>query len=73
MFNYINSTSVNQRRKDVESLSKIQIDNILLIDKLRMDSDRENPGFLCSIGPLDAIGKLNRFLEMVKSRKKLSE
>lgn len=68
LFKYINSTSVNQRRKDVEGLSKLQVDNILLIDKLRMDADRENPGFLCSIGPWDGIGTLNRFFEMVRSR-----
>lgn len=69
LFKYINSTSVNQRRKDIEGLSKIQVDNILLIDKLRMEADRENPGFLCSIAPLDEVGILNRFFEMVKSRK----
>lgn len=68
LFKYINSTSVNQRRKDVQSLSQIQVDNILLIDKLRMEADRENPGFLCSIGPWDGIGILNRFFEMVRSR-----
>lgn len=68
LFKYINSTSVNQRRKDVEGLSKLQVDNILLIDKLRMDADRENPGFLCSIGPWDGIGTLNRFFEMVRNR-----
>lgn len=69
LFKYINSTSVNQRRRDVEGLSKLQVENILLIDKLRMEADRENPGFLCSIGPRDGIGILNRFFEMVKSRK----
>lgn len=69
MFKYINSTSINQRRRDVEGLSKLQVENILLIDKLRMEADRENPGFLCSIGPWDGIGILNRFFEMVKSRK----
>lgn len=69
LFKYINSTSVNQRRRDVEGLSKLQVENILLIDKLRMEADRENPGFLCSIGPWDGIGILNRFFEMVKSRK----
>ena len=69
LFKYINSTSVNQRRRDVEGLSKLQVENILLIDKLRMEADRENPGFLCSIGPGDGIGILNRFFEMVKSRK----
>ena len=69
LFKYINSTSVNQRRRDVEGLSKLQVENILLIDKLRMEADRENPGFLCSIGPWDEIGILNRFFEMVKSRK----
>lgn len=69
LFKYINSTSVNQRRRDVEGLSKLQVENILLIDKLRMEADRENPGFLCSIGPWDWIGILNRFFEMVKSRK----
>ena len=69
LFKYINSTSVNQRRRDVEGLSKRQVENILLIDKLRMEADRENPGFLCSIGPGDGIGILNRFFEMVKSRK----
>lgn len=68
LFKYINSTSVNQRRKDVQSLSQIQVDNILLIDKLRMEADRENPGFLCSIGPWDGIGIFNRFFEMVRSR-----
>lgn len=68
LFKYINSTSVNQRRKDVESLSKIQIDNILLIDKLRTEADQENSGFLCSIGPWDVIGALNTFFEMVRSR-----
>lgn len=68
LFKYINSTSVKQRRKDVESLSKIQVDNILLIDKLRTEANRENPGFLCSIAPLDEVGILNRFFEMVKSR-----
>lgn len=35
LFKYINSTSVNQRRRDVEGLSKLQVENILLIDKLR--------------------------------------
>ena len=65
LFKYINSTSVNQRRRDVEGLSKLQVENILLIDKLRMEADRENPGFLCSIGPWDGIGILNRFFEMV--------
>ena len=69
LFKYINSTSVNQRRRDVEGLSKLQVENILLIDKLRMEADRENPGFLCSIGPWDGIGILNRFFEMVESRK----
>lgn len=69
LFKYINSTSVNQRRRDVEGLSKLQVENILLIDKLRMEADRENPGFLCSIGPWDGIGILNRFFKMVKSRK----
>lgn len=69
LFKYINSTSVNQRRRDVEGLSKLQVENILLIDKLRMEADRENPGFLCSIGPWDGIRILNRFFEMVKSRK----
>ena len=69
LFKYINSTSVNQRRRDVEGLSKLQVENILLIDKLRMEADRENPGFLCSNGPWDGIGILNRFFEMVKSRK----
>ena len=68
LFKYINSTSVNQRRKDIEGLSKLQVDNIILIDKLRMEADRENPGFLCSIAPLDEVGILNRFFEMVKSR-----
>ena len=70
MFKYINSTSVNQRRKDVESLAKLQIDNILLIDKLRTEANRENSGFLCSIGPCDAIGTLDRFFEMVKVERK---
>lgn len=68
LFKYINSTSVNQRRKDIEGLSKLQIDNILLIDKLRMEANLENPGFLHSVAPLDEVGILDRFFEMVKSR-----
>mgnify|MGYP004473709791 CR=1 FL=1 len=70
LFKYINSTSINQRRKDVEGLSKLQVENILLIDKLRTEADWENPGFLCSIGPWDGIGMLNRFFEMVKRRER---
>ena len=69
MFKYINSTSVNQRRKDVEGLSKLQVDNILLIDKLRTEANRKNPGFLCSIAPLDEVRILNSFFEIVKNRK----
>ena len=69
LFKYINSTSVNQLRRDVEELSEIQIDNILLIDKLRTEADQENIGFLCSIAPLGEVGILNSFFEMVKSRK----
>ena len=69
LFKYINSTSVNQRRRDVEGLSKLQVDNILLIDKLRIEAKRENLGFLCSISPLGETERLNVFFEMVKSRK----
>ena len=68
LFKYINSISVNQRRKDIEGLSKLQIDNILLIDKLRMEANLENPGFLHSVAPLDEVRILDRFFEMVKSR-----
>ena len=71
LFKYINSTSVNQRRKDVEKLSEIQVDNILLIDKLRVEADQENTGFLCTIGPWEGIGMLNKFFEMVKNRKRI--
>lgn len=67
MFKYINSTSENQQIKDVESLSKLQIDNILLIRKLRIDAGFENKGFLCSIAPIGVIEKLNRFFGMVKA------
>ncbi|MGM9541051.1 DUF3800 domain-containing protein [Anaerovibrio sp.] len=70
LFKYINSTNENQRGRDVKGLSELQVDNILLIDKLRMEADRENPGFLCSIGPLEGIGMLNRFFEMVKKKRK---
>lgn len=69
MFKYINYTSVNQQLKDAESLSKLQKDNILLIYKLRMDAEIENRGFLHSIAPLYVIENLNRFFEIVKSRK----
>lgn len=69
LFKYINSTSANQRRKDIEGLSRIQVDNILLIDKLRVTADQENPGFLCTIGPMDGIGILNGFFETVRSKK----
>lgn len=69
LFKYINSTSVNQRRRDIEDLSKIQVDNTLLIDKLRTEANQENPGFLCSIGPFDGVGILDRFFETIKSRK----
>jgi hypothetical protein len=42
--------------------------DILLIDKLHMEADWENTGFLCSIGSWDGIGTLKRFFEMVRSR-----
>ena len=67
MFKYINSVSVNQCRKDVENLSKILVDNILLIDKLRTEADRENTGFLCSVAPIDEVGILNRFFDIVRN------
>lgn len=73
LFKYINTTSVNQRRKDVEGLAKIQVDNILLIDRLRISADRENHGFLCTIGPVGEIETLNSFFEMVRSKEKVFE
>lgn len=68
LFKYINSKSRNQLRRDIRSLSEIQVDNILLIHKLRMEADLENPGFLCSVAPLDEVRILNSFFEMVKNR-----
>jgi hypothetical protein len=66
LFKYINTATVNQQRKDIESLSKIQVDNILLIDKLRTEADCENPGFLCSVAPSGEVRALNKFFEMVR-------
>lgn len=66
LFKYINSTDAYQRRKDIVTLSKIQIDNILLIDKLRSTADRENHGFLCTIGPIDEVRMVEDFFEIVK-------
>lgn len=70
MFQYINSNSINQLRKDIDSLSKLQIDNILLIDKLRSIADKENTGFLCSIAPIDEVIMINKFFEMVRNKSK---
>ena len=50
LFKYINSTSVNQRRRDVEGLSKLQVENILLIDKLRMEAESRIFMFDWSLG-----------------------
>ena len=59
---------MSQLRKDVENLTQSQMDNILLLDKLRTVADCENKGFLCSIAPMDEIETLNSFFEMVKRR-----
>lgn len=69
LFKYINSTSVKQRRNDVEGLCRLQIDNILLIDKLRMKAAQENRGFVCSVAPLKSIKNLEDFFSNVKNRK----
>ena len=68
LFQYINSSSINQLRKDIDSLSKLQIDNILLIDKLRSMADYENKGFLCSIALIGEVVMLNNFFEMVRNK-----
>lgn len=68
LFIYINSTNNVQRRKDIATLSKIQIDNILLIDKLRTRADMENHGFLCTIGPVDEVTMVDNFFELVKNK-----
>jgi hypothetical protein len=38
-----------------------------------MEAYSENTGFLYSIAPVDEVEILNRFFEMVKSRKKLNQ
>lgn len=68
LFQYINSSSINQLRKNIDSLSKLQIDNILLIDKLRSMAGYENKGFLCSIAPIGEVVMLNIFFEMVRNK-----
>lgn len=68
LFKYINSTNSVQRRKDISALSKIQIDNILLIDKLRTRADMENHGFLCTIGPIDEVKQVEIFFELVRNK-----
>ena len=68
LFKYINSTNSVQRRKDIAALSKIQIDNILLIDKLRTKADMENHGFLCTIGPIDEVKQVESFFELVRNK-----
>lgn len=73
LFNYINTSDMNQLRKDVVSLSQIQMDNILLIDKLRTVADYENKGFLCSIAPISEVMMLNRFFEIVENKASNSE
>lgn len=50
-------------------MSQIQIDNILLIDKLRTNSNDENIGFLHSIAPYDEIRRVDEFFKMVKNKK----
>lgn len=73
LFKYINSTTINEMRKDTDILTPIQIDNILLIGKIRAKSEIENKGFLHSIAPLVEIEKLNTFLNFVLNRKKEME
>ena len=69
LFKYINSNSINELRRAVNNLSQIQIDNILLIDKLRTNSNDENIGFLHSIAPYDEIRRVDEFFKMVKNKK----
>lgn len=69
LFKYINSNSINDLRRAVNNLSQIQIDNILLIDKLRTNSNDENIGFLHSIAPYDEIRRVDEFFKMVRNKK----
>ncbi len=68
LLKYINTTKMSQLRKDVENLTQSQMDNILLLDKLRTVADCENKGFLCSIAPISEVMMINRFFEMVSSK-----
>ena len=70
LFKYINSTAINEIRKDVAILTQTQVDCILLLGKIRVESEIENKGFLHSIAPLAEIEKLNTFLNLVSARKR---
>ena len=70
LFKYINSTTINEMRKDIAILTQTQVNCILLLGKIRVESEIENKGFLHSIAPLAEIEKLNTFLNLVLARKR---
>lgn len=73
MFKYINSVSLNQLIMDIDRLTSLQVDNILLIYKLCIESERENHRFLCSVAPIGEVESFNRFFGLVKKRSSIIE
>lgn len=63
---YINNKDNNSIRKDVENLTKTQIENINMLRLLREKSDRYNRGFLMSITATSVIDRINFLFNLCK-------
>ncbi|OOM80473.1 DUF3800 domain-containing protein [Clostridium sp. BL-8] len=68
LLSYINSCDMNMLRNDVDKLNTFQIENILLLNRLRNEADYKNKGFIHSITSQYEIEKLNDFLKLVRMK-----
>ena len=65
---YINNKDNNAIRKDVENLTRIQIENINMLRKLREKSDMYNRGFLMSITAISVINRINFLFDLCRMK-----
>lgn len=63
---YINSKDSNSIRKDVENLTKIQIENINMLGELRWKSCLYNRGFLMSVTAMAVIKRIDFLFDLCK-------
>lgn len=65
---YINNKDNNSIRKDVENLTKIQIENINMLGELRRKSCSYNRGFLMSVTAMSVVKRIDFLFDLCKAK-----